>query len=211
MMDEQEVRQIVRRVIYKSLGISETEAEPMLATPRAEAPLSKPPPSPETITKSIALGADHGGFALKESLRGYLRELGYNLIDCGTHNPEPVDYPDIAYEVARMVAEGQTWRGIIVNGAGIGSAMAANKVPGVRAALCYDLSTAKNAREHNNANVLTLGGRLIGEELAKQIVKTFLETEFGGGRHARRIEKIMAIEKMVLENQQPIEEPQPWP
>lgn len=198
-MDEQEVREIVRRAVLKSLGITEA------ATSQPESPPPNPSASPQAATKSIALGADHGGFALKETIRGYLRDLGYSLTDCGTHNPEPVDYPDIAWEVARMVAGGQAWRGIIINGAGIGSAMAANKVPGVRAALCYDLSTAKNAREHNDANVLALGGRLIGEDLAKQIVKTFLETEFGGGRHARRVEKITAIEKRFLNNPEPVE------
>jgi len=145
--------------------------------------------------KTVALGADHGGFALKEALKSYLQELGYAALDCGTQSTEPVDYPDFAHAVALSVSEGRAAWGIMVDGAGIGSCMAANKVPGVRAAMCYDLSTAINSREHNNANVLTLGGGLIGTNLARQIVKTWLSTAFGGGRHARRVDKIMAIEQ----------------
>lgn len=148
--------------------------------------------------KTVALGADHGGFALKETLKTSLTQLGYHVVDCGTNSTEPVDYPDLALAVAELVASGKAWRGIIVDGAGIGSCMAANKVPGVRAALCYDQATASNSREHNDANVLTLGGGLIGPNLAHQIVKTWLETEFGGGRHARRVDKIIAIEKRFL-------------
>jgi ribose 5-phosphate isomerase B len=143
----------------------------------------------------VAIGADHGGFALKETLKVFLGEIGYTSADCGTHSSDPVDYPDIALAVAELVSSGRAWRGIVVDGAGIGSCMAANKVPGVRAAMCYDQATALNSREHNDANVLTLGAGLIGPALAKQIVKTWLETEFGGGRHARRVDKITAIEK----------------
>jgi ribose 5-phosphate isomerase B len=157
--------------------------------------INTPTTGPE---KTVALGADHGGFALKEDLKKYLPELGYGVLDCGTQSAEAVDYPDYAYAVARLVAEGRARCGIVVDGAGIGSCMAANKVPGVRAAMCYDLSTAANSREHNDANVLTLGGGLIGANLARQIVKTWLSTDFGGGRHARRVEKIMAIEKRYL-------------
>ena len=145
--------------------------------------------------QAIALGADHGGFAMKEDLKGYLGALGYEVIDCGTGSTASVDYPDFAYAVAQLVSEGRAWRGIMVDGAGIGSCMAANKVPGVRAAMCYDHATAVNSREHNDANVLTLGGVLLGSNLARQIVKTWLETDFGGDRHARRVNKIMAIEK----------------
>jgi ribose 5-phosphate isomerase B len=141
------------------------------------------------------LGADHGGYAMKEDLKGYLGDLGYEIIDCGTSSKDSVDYPDFAYAVAKLVSEGRAWRGIMVDGAGIGSCMAANKVPGVRAAMCYDHATAVNSREHNDANVLTLGGVLLGTNLARQIVKTWLETDFGGDRHARRVNKIMAIEK----------------
>jgi RpiB/LacA/LacB family sugar-phosphate isomerase len=146
-------------------------------------------------TKIIAIGADHGGYPLKESLKPFLQELGFSPIDCGTNSSESVDYPDFAVAVAEKVASGKAWRGIMIDGAGIGSCMAANKVQGVRAAMCYDYATASNSREHNNANILTLGAGLIGPNLAKQIVKTFLETEFGGGRHAGRVAKIMEIEK----------------
>jgi len=149
-------------------------------------------------SKVIALGADHGGFAMKEALKPYLQELGYAIKDCGTFSSESVDYPDFAYAVARLVSEGQAWRGVMIDGAGIGSCMAANKVPGVRASMCHDLSTAMNSREHNDANVLTLGGHLIAEGLAKKIVKTWLETKFAGGRHERRVNKIMEIEKRFL-------------
>lgn len=144
--------------------------------------------------KRIALGADHGGFALKEELKAYLAENGYEVVDCGTHSSEAVDYPDFAEAVALKVSAGETSRGIIVDGAGIGSCMAANKVRGVRAAMCYDHATAVNSREHNDANVLTLGAGLIGAALAKQIVDVWLRTEFGGGRHAKRVDKIMALE-----------------
>jgi len=160
---------------------------------------ASPPPTPQAPGQQVvALGADHGGFELKEELKGFLGELGYAVLDCGTDSPDSVDYPDFAYAVARLVSEDRAWRGIMVDGAGIGSCMAANKVPGVRAAMCYDVSTAVNSREHNDANVLTLGGRLIGSNLAKEIVKTWLATDFGGDRHARRVDKIMEIEKRFL-------------
>jgi ribose 5-phosphate isomerase B len=135
---------------------------------------------------------------MKEDLKSFLGGLGYEVIDCGTHSQSSVDYPDLAYAVARLVSDGRAWRGIIVDGAGIGSCMAANKVPGVRAAMCYDHATAVNSREHNDANVLTLGGMLLGANLARQVVKVWLETDFGGGRHARRVDKIMAIERRFL-------------
>ena len=132
---------------------------------------------------------------LKEALKPHLQSLGYEVVDCGTHSSDSVDYPDIAYAVARLVADGQCANGIMIDGAGIGSCMAANKVPGVRAALCYDHATALNSREHNHANVLTLGAGLIGVNLAKQIVETWLTTPYGPGRHANRVAKIMAIEQ----------------
>jgi ribose 5-phosphate isomerase B len=144
------------------------------------------------------LGTDHGGVDLKAILKQDLIDLGFEVIDCGTHTKDSVDYPDIALKVAELVASGAAWRGVIIDGAGIGSCMAANKVPGVRAALCYDHASAVNSREHNNANVLTLGAGMIGVNLAKQILKTWLATDFGGGRHARRVDKITAIEKMNL-------------
>lgn len=145
--------------------------------------------------ETVAIGADHGGFEMKEMLKSYLQDLGFAVADCGTDSADPVDYPDFALAVAQLVAQGTAWRGIVVDGAGIGSCMAANKVPGVRAAMCYDQASAVNSREHNDANVLTLGAGLIGPSLAKQIVKAWLEVPAGGGRHARRVAKIMDIER----------------
>lgn len=162
-----------------------------------QVPAARSLPSPGA-RRSVAIGADHGGYALKENLKGYLGELGYEVTDCGTHSSDSVDYPDFAYAVARLVSEDRAWRGIVVDGAGIGSCMAANKVPGVRAAMCYDHATAVNSREHNDANVLSLGGMLLGQSLARQIVEAWLKTEFGGGRHARRVDKIMGIERRYL-------------
>jgi ribose 5-phosphate isomerase B len=149
----------------------------------------------------VALGADHGGYRLKDLLIEHLEVGGYGVIDCGTNGPDAVDYPDMALAVAQLVADGRAWRGVVVDGAGIGSCMAANKVPGVRAALCYDEATAVNSREHNHANVLTLGAGLIGEALARQIVTTWLETPAGGGRHQRRVDKITEIEQRYARRQ----------
>lgn len=153
-------------------------------------PHSSAPPQ-----QSVAIGADHGGYALKEQLKPFLSEIGWQVVDCGAHGTERVDYPDFAFAVARMVSQGRARWGIMIDGAGIGSCMVANKVPGVRAALCYDVSSAANSREHNHANVLTLGAGLIGVTLAQQIVKTWLNTPFGPDRHARRVEKITQIEQ----------------
>ena len=149
----------------------------------------------ETGNKIIAFGADHGGFALKENLKTYLQEKGWEIADCGTDSSEAVDYPTFAYAVARSVADGKADFGIMIDGAGIGSAMTANKVAGVRAALCYDLSTARNAREHNNANILTLGAGLIAFGLAKQIVDTFLNTTCESDRHLRRVALIDKLDE----------------
>lgn len=161
----------------------------------APAPAPAAPSSGGDPARAIVVGADHGGVALKETVAARLRELGYPVTDVGTHGAEAVDYPDFAVAVAREVAEGRARLGIMVDGAGIGSCMAANKVGGVRAAMCHDVTTAVNAREHNDANVLTLGGGLIGPRLALAIVETFLATPFGGGRHARRVEKIAALDR----------------
>ena len=159
-----------------------------VSTSKELAPLPTASPTRDQTSKTrvIAIGADHGGFELKEELKLALSGMGYTLTDCGTDSESSVDYPDFAFAVAEMVASGAAWRGIIVDGAGIGSCMAANKVPGVLAAMCYDQATAVNSREHNNANVLTLGAGLLGSSLALQIAKTWLETGFGGGRHAQR-------------------------
>lgn len=158
------------------------------------APAAAPAAAAGDGPRRIALGADHGGVGLKEGLASHLRQAGHLVTDLGTAGRDAVDYPDFALLVARSVASGAAELGIMVDGAGIGSCMAANKVRGVRAAMCYDVTTAVNAREHNNANVLTLGGGLIGERLAVAIVEAFLATPFAGGRHARRVAKIDAIQ-----------------
>ena len=145
--------------------------------------------------KIVAIGSDHGGFELKNILIQYIAEFGHKVIDCGTNSKESVDYPDYALAVAEKVHAKEACRGIVIDGAGIGSCMAANKVPGVRAAMCYDFATANNSREHNNANVLTLGAGLLGINQAKLIVKTWLEVPFAGGRHTKRVDKITQIEK----------------
>ena len=145
--------------------------------------------------KKIAIGADHGGFDLKEELRHYLSEWGYAVLDLGTSGREAVDYPDFAEAVANAVARGDAWRGVVIDTAGIGSSIAANKVPGARAALCYDRASARNSREHNDANILSLGARAIPPEVAREILAVWLETPFAGGRHQRRVDKIIAIEK----------------
>jgi len=156
-----------------------------------------PAPAPG-IAKTVAIGADHGGYELKETLKEAITELGYSVIDCGTNSGDSVDYPDFAFAAARIVAQGKAWRAILVDGAGIGSCMAANKVPGIRAAMCYDEATAVNSREHNHSNVLTLGAGMIDAELGQKIVKTWLATEDGDGRHERRVKKIMDIEQRYL-------------
>ena len=168
-----------------------------MATPAA--PASAAVSSPVKGSAAIAVGADHGGYRLKERIVFKLREAGHTVVDCGTDSTEPVDYPDFAAAVARRVAAGECAAGIVVDGAGIGSAMAANKVPGVRAASCYDISSARNSREHNHANVLTLGAGLIGEALAWQIVEAWLATPWGEGRHARRVAMIDALDGLRLE------------
>jgi ribose 5-phosphate isomerase B len=148
--------------------------------------------------KRIALGADHGGFEMKEEIKRLLADLGHNYHDFGTHSTEAADYPDYAHAVARAVARGVCDLGIVVDGAGIGSCMAANKVPGARAAMCYDEATARNSREHNDANVLTLGGKMISLDLMRQIVRAWLSTELTEDRHRRRVNKIDAIEREYL-------------
>lgn len=142
----------------------------------------------------IAIGSDHGGFHLKEDIKEYLLELGYTYEDFGTHSTASVDYPDIAQAVAKEVASGAFSRGILICGTGIGIGISANKVHGIRAALCHDTFSARAARAHNNANILTMGERVIGKGLARDIVKIWLETEFDGGRHAIRVDKIEKLD-----------------
>jgi ribose 5-phosphate isomerase B len=240
VINESRVKQMVRRVVYRTLGLPQsgtrgtsrpivTEADIQAVPPGGEfqvppgaliTPLARQvamdrhvvlAPSPSTTAADhpgvwegpsnpgsgqvIAVGADHAGYPLKQELSRYLSELGFKVQDCGTGSADSVDYPDFAVAVAQLVASGRAWRGIMVDGAGIGSCMVANKIPGVRAAMCYDQATAVNSREHNDANVLTLGAGLIGPALARQIVQAWLQTNFGGGRHARRVNKIVEIDR----------------
>jgi ribose 5-phosphate isomerase B len=143
----------------------------------------------------IAIGADHAGFALKQHLIGTLKRLGHDVDDRGTHSEAPVDYPDICANVGRLVASRAADRGIVIGGSGQGEQMAANKVPGIRAALCNELYTARMSRLHNDANVLAIGARVVAPGLADEIVTLWLNTVFEGGRHQRRVDQIAALEK----------------
>ena len=143
----------------------------------------------------IVIGSDHGGIHLKEVLKQHLAERGVEVSDAGTYTEESCDYPDIALKVCRDITAGKAERGILVCGTGIGMSMAANKVKGIRAALCGDVFSAAMSREHNNANVICLGERVLGAGLATRILDAWLDTEFAGGRHERRVNKIMAIEE----------------
>ncbi|MFT3894020.1 MAG: ribose 5-phosphate isomerase B [Anaerolineales bacterium] len=189
-IDDAELHRIVQRVISRAMGNAE---RPQTA--------SNPPAQPVTAAsgkKVVAIGADHGGFELKGILKTEISSLGFDVTDVGTNSKDAVDYPDFAHAVAQLVSSGKAWRGIMIDGAGIGSCIVANKVPGVRAGMAYDVSSANNSREHNDTNVLTLGAGLIGVNLAKQIVKIWLTTEFGGDRHQKRIDKIKSVEKQYL-------------
>jgi ribose 5-phosphate isomerase B len=195
---EQEIREIVRKTVYQVIGMPAHGKQPSSTDEKKP---TQSETTPETTTQqTVAIGTDHGGVDLKAILKQDLISLGYQVIDCGTYTKDSVDYPDIAREVAELVSAGSAWRGVIIDGAGIGSCMAANKVPGVRAALCYDYASAVNSREHNNANVLTLGAGMLDANLAQRILKTWLDTAFGGGRHARRVDKITAIEQRYFKD-----------
>ncbi len=187
-ISDAEIHEIVKQVVEKALGSPARESVSAASAPQAVT----------SAKKVVAIGADHGGYELKEALKPELKTLGFEITDLGTNSKEAVDYPDFAHAVAQAVSSGKAWRGIMIDGAGIGSCIVANKVPGVRAGMAYDYSSAVNSREHNDTNVLTLGAGLIGVNLAKQIVKTWLTTEFGGGRHAARVDKIKSVEKQYL-------------
>lgn len=189
MLSEDQIREVVRSVLTRQLAGAGGQGNPV--SPARPAPTSGSAPSPRTL----AIGADHGGYELKEKLKPFFTELGWSVDDCGTFSNAPVDYPAVALAVALKVGQGAAARGIMIDGAGIGSCMAANKVAGVRAALCYDTLTAKNAREHNDANLLTLGGRLIGIGAAQEIVRVWLATECREERHLKRVAMIMDIER----------------
>jgi len=142
------------------------------------------------MSRTVAIGADHAGVGLKAVLAADLSAAGYTVLDCGTHGPDSVDYPDFGYAVGQAVAEGRAWRGVAICGSGIGISIAVNRVPGARAALCAHGLMARLARQHNDANVLALGERLTGIEVARDCLREFLDTAFEGGRHARRVEKL---------------------
>lgn len=225
-MDEAKIRQMVRKVVYRTLGVEQKEAKGLAASIPSPAPAapkriasSTASSTPKQSTENkpafslqkkaggygnpepqrlVAIGADHGGYEMKEDLKRYLTEQGYGVLDCGTNSKDAVDYPDFAFAVGQSVAQGKAWRGIVIDGAGIGSCMAVNKIPGALAAMCYDHASAVNSREHNDANVLTLGAGLLGFNLARQIAKVWLETPHGGGRHAKRVDKIRDIERRFL-------------
>ena len=182
--NESEVRRLVRDAVERALGPD-----------RAGAAAASPPVT-VISPKRVAIGSDHGGFALKEILkRAITDEMGFEVHDCGTHSSDAVDYADFAAAVGREVAAGRAMRGIVIDTAGIGSSMAANKVAGVRCALCHDDSTVLNSREHNDANVLALGAKVVHRGAATRMVRLFLTTAFAGGRHERRVKKIMALER----------------
>jgi len=143
----------------------------------------------------IGLACDHGGVELKEEVKPFLKSMGFEPVDLGTFNEDSVDYPDYAILVAERISKGEMERGILICGSGIGMSMVANKFPGVRAALVNDLYSSRFSREHTDANILVMGGRIVGKELAKEIVKVWLNTAFAGGRHKKRLEKIEALEK----------------
>ncbi len=149
-------------------------------------------------TLTIAIGSDHGGFSMKEALKIYLTEQGNQIIDVGTDSEQPCDYPDYAYAVASLVSSNKAERGIMIDSVGVASAIVANKVPGVRAVPCYNEFVARSSREHNDANVLTLGSKVLGIELVKSIVNLWLNAPFAGGRHLPRVNKINDVEKRFL-------------
>ncbi len=197
-MTEAEVRALVESVVAKIAA--QTGAAAVGSSSQGGSASGVPSGASEggsTRTASVrrvALGADHGGFELKEALKGMLGQSGYNVIDCGAHSKEAVDYPDLAAAVGRKVASGEAERGVMIDGAGIGSSIAANKIKGVRAALCYNEKTILNSRQHNDANVLTLGAPFHTVDEAGRLVKLWLETAFEGGRHQKRIDKIIALD-----------------
>jgi ribose 5-phosphate isomerase B len=198
-MDDSQIHVLVDRVLKQVLGLTGHPPAPEGQPAPAAVQAARVPEGALTPARRVvAIGADHGGFELKEILKADLAGMGLDVQDVGTFGKAAVDYPDYAHEVARLVGTGRAWRGIMIDGAGIGSCIVANKVPGVRAGMAYDHASAQNGREHNDTNLLTLGAGLIGVNLAKQIVQVWLTTGFGGGRHAARVEKITAVEKTYL-------------
>ncbi len=180
VVSEGEVAEVVRRVLQ--------ELE------RRQSPVQAPAPAPWP-PRRIAIGADHGGVMLKDDLVQFLKAKGFEVLDCGTHGKASVDYPDFAAAVGKRVRDGEAEAGVVIDTVGIGSAMAANKIAGVRCALCHDVATVLNSRRHNDANVLSLGAQVVPASLARRMVDLWLETEFGGERHLRRVKKILELER----------------
>jgi ribose 5-phosphate isomerase B len=183
----------------RQLNVELTGTVPLAEAPKGKGQTSAPSGTVVPVAKDeskprVIVGADHGGVTMKDAILAALRGAGHEVEDVGTFSSDAVDYPDFARAVAEGVASGRAAVGIMIDGAGIGSCMVANKVPGVRAAMCHDITTATNAREHNNANVLTLGGTLLGPRLALDVVQAFLRTPFAGGRHEPRVAKIDALD-----------------
>ena len=192
---EKIIQQVVREVMAKSTSSDTSSQVSVVPGQQADLTMTEKSVNQKDIVKRVAIGSDHGGFEAKEALKAYLQTLGYAVTDVGAYSKESVDYPDYALAVARKVASGACDRGIMIDGAGIGSSMVCNKVRGIRAALCYNIKTVINSREHNNANVLTLGGPLHPPAELCEMAKVWLETRFAGGRHWRRINKMMAVER----------------
>jgi ribose 5-phosphate isomerase B len=178
-MESRLIEDVVRRVLR--------EVDARRPAVEAATPAAWPP-------KRVALGADHGGVSLKDDLADYLRAKAFTVVDCGTHGHESVDYPDFAAAVAGQVRDGRCEAGIVVDTVGIGSSMAANKIAGIRCAVCHDVDTVLNSRRHNDANVLSLGSRVVPAALARRMVSLWLSTECEGDRHLRRVRKIMELE-----------------
>jgi ribose 5-phosphate isomerase B len=178
-VNEDQVARVVRRVV--------AELDRRLPTASAATPAAWPP-------KCVAIGADHGGVVLKDDLVQFLKAKGFAVLDCGTHGMDSVDYPDFAGAVGRRVRDGEAEAGIVIDTVGIGSAIAANKISGVRCALCHDVATVLNSRQHNDANVLSLGAKVVPTALARRMVDLWLKTEFAGDRHLRRVKKLQELE-----------------
>jgi len=210
LISEQTILDAVKkseRVVFSEQGAIVTDAAKDRAKQlNVRIEISKETKSTQTLSTSkqivpigtnetIAIGSDHGGFALKEVLKPFLQSLGFNVLDLGANSEESCDYPDFAYAVASIISTGGASRGIMIDSVGLASAIVANKIEGIRAACCFDEYSARSSREHNNANVLTLGGKTLGAESAKSITKVWLETPFSGGRHQKRLDKISDIEK----------------
>ena len=169
----------------------------ILEVPEDQVSLLAPP------ERTVAIGADHGGFRLKEALKPVLASLGLEVRDVGVYEEKPADYPDLALKVGELVVSGAATRGVVIDGAGIGSAIAANKISGIRAAPCYDKACAKNSREHNDSNVLTLGARILTATQAEEVLRTWMATGFAGGRHQARVDKIVAMERQFAKKALP--------